>query len=142
MAEGWAGYATDLAGEAGLLTPLELYAEKHPRLRMCARAVVDIRLHQGRWKLEQGARYYVERVGMSPKGAHAEVVKNSMFPGAAVMYVMGTDAIHALRGEMSSRPGVRLRTFHDELLSHGSVPVALAAEAMRQGAETIPAAAS
>ena len=55
-----------------------------------------------------------------------------MFPGAAVMYVMGTDAIHRC-GETSRRDGAvlfRRRAFHDELLSYGSVPVALVAKAM------------
>lgn len=138
MTEGWACYATDLAGEAGLLTPLEQYSERHTRLRMCARAVVDVRLHQGRWTLEEGARYYEQHAGMSEAAARAEVVKNSMFPGAAVIYVMGGDAIHRLRRDLSPRPGFLLRAFHDELLSYGSVPVALVAEAMRQGAHDAP----
>src|SRR5262249_7123665 len=58
MAEGWACYATDLMAEAGFLTPLERYAERHTRVRMCARAVVDVRLHQGRLSLEAAADYY------------------------------------------------------------------------------------
>ena len=44
MAEGWACYATDLMDEFGFLTPLERLAERQTRRRMCARAVVDIRL--------------------------------------------------------------------------------------------------
>ena len=56
-----------------------------------------------------------------------------MFPGAAVMYVMGTDAIHGLRRELAARRAgsFDLRAFHDQLLSYGSVPVSLIAEAMR-----------
>ena len=34
---------------------------------------------------------------MPEAAAMAEAVKNSMFPGAAVMYLMGRDAIHRLR---------------------------------------------
>ena len=136
MAEGWACYATDLMSEAGFLTPLEQYAERHTRVRMCARAVVDVRLHQGRLTLEQAADYYRQHAGMPPDAARAEAVKNSMFPGAAVMYVMGTDRIHRLRRELSARPGAGFspRAFHDELLSYGSVPVSLIAEAMSQRA--------
>ena len=136
MAEGWACYATDLMSEAGFLTPLEQYAERHTRVRMCARAVVDVRLHQGRLTLQQAANYYREHAGMPAEAAHAEVVKNSMFPGAAVMYVMGTDRLHRLRRELSARRGAgfRLRAFHDELLSHGSVPASLIAEAMTERA--------
>ena len=133
MAEGWACYATDLMSEVGFLTPLEQYAERHTRVRMCARAVVDVRLHQGRLTLEQATDYYRQHAGMPPDAARAEAVKNSMFPGAAVMYVMGTDGIHGLRRELRARAGTSfdLRAFHDELLSYGSVPVSLVAEAMR-----------
>ena len=138
MAEGWACYATDLMSESGFLTPLEQYAERHTRVRMCARAVVDVRLHQGRLTLEQAADYYQGHAGMPPDAARAEAVKNSMFPGAAVMYVMGTDRIHRLRRELSARRGARfsLRSFHDELLAYGSVPVSLVADAMTERADT------
>ncbi len=133
MAEGWACYATDLMSEMGFLSPLEHFAEKQSRIRMCARAIVDVRLHQGRFTLEQAADYYEQHAGMAREAAMGEAVKNSMFPGAAVMYVTGTDAIHNLRTEMSSRQGNRftLRQFHDEFLSYGSIPVSLISADMK-----------
>jgi hypothetical protein len=142
MAEGWACYATELMDEVGFLTPLESFAERHTRLRMAARALVDIRLHTGRLSLDQAAAFYRERVGMAPAAAKSEAVKNSMFPGTALMYLMGTDTIRQLRDELSSRPGFELKTFHDRLLSYGSVPVALAAEQMRQEATPFLATAT
>jgi len=132
MAEGWACYATDLMDESGFLTPLEHYAQIHTRLRMSARALVDVRLHHGAITLDEAAAYYRERVGMAPQAARAEAVKNSMFPGTALMYLFGTDAIHQLRRDLAARPGFDLCAFHDRLLSFGSVPVALIAEAMRK----------
>jgi len=46
---------------------------------------------------------------------------------------VGTDLIHRLRCEIAARPGpFDLRRFHDRLLAYGSVPVALAAAAMRK----------
>ncbi len=134
MAEGWACYATDLMDEVGFLSPAERRDELQTRARMCARAVVDIRLHQGRLTLDQAAEYYQRRAGMPPDAAINEAVKNSMFPGAAVMYLVGRDAIHALRRELSGRLGSRfdLRAFHDGFLSYGSVPVTLIAEAMKR----------
>ncbi len=133
MAEGWACYATDLASEAGALTPLEQYAELKGRARMAARAVVDVRLHQGRMSLNEAAVFYQQRAGMSPRAARGEAVKNSMFPGGALMYLMGTDAIHDLRSEMVRILGADfdLCSFHDEFLSYGSIPVAVIAEEMR-----------
>jgi hypothetical protein len=134
MAEGWAVYATDLMCATDFVTPLEKYAEYQTRRRMCARAVVDVRLHLGNYTLEEAARYYQEQAAMSPSAALGEAVKNSMFPGAAVMYVLGSDRIHALRQELSARLGDRfsLRQFHDQFLSYGSIPVALAAAEMKK----------
>jgi uncharacterized protein (DUF885 family) len=134
MAEGWAVYATDLISETGFLTPLESYSEYQSRSRFCARAVVDVRLHQGRFSLEDAARYYQQRASMSPAAAFAEAVKNSMFPGAAVMYLAGSDRIHRLRRELSERQGnvFNLRKFHDTFLSYGSIPVELIAREMEK----------
>jgi uncharacterized protein (DUF885 family) len=102
---------------------------------MAARAIVDIRLHHGRFSLAEAEAFYVEQVGMSAPAAHAEAVKNSLFPATACMYLAGWDGIHRLRREYSGTP---LREFHDRFLSFGSVPVALVARAML---ERTPAAA-
>jgi hypothetical protein len=132
MAEGWANYAVDLADEAGFLTASESYGQHHARIRMATRAVVDIRLHQGRFSLEEATAFYATRVGMSSQAARAEAVKNSLFPGAACMYLMGWDGLWRLRRELQSLNGSRfsLREFHDRVLSFGSVPVSLIARAM------------
>jgi uncharacterized protein (DUF885 family) len=131
MAEGWACYATDLMEEIGFLDPLERLAQAHTRLRMAARALVDVRLHSGAWTLEQAAACYRERVGMPHDAAHAEAVKNSLFPATALMYLAGAEGIHRLRRQVTAQaPGLSLRQFHDTLLSYGSVPVALVASRM------------
>jgi uncharacterized protein (DUF885 family) len=127
-------YATSLIGETGFLTPLEDYSEYQSRRRFCARAFVDVRLHQGRFSLDEAAQFYQTRAGMSPAAAHSEAVKNSMFPGAAVIYLLGSDRIQRLRREQAARLGNRfnLREFHDRFLSYGSVPVTLIAQAMEK----------
>ena len=133
MAEGWACYATDLMGEVGLLSPLERYAEVQGRARMCARAIVDVRLHGGAFTLDDAASFYVRRAGMTESAARREAVKNSMFPGGALMYLMGRDAIHDLRREVRHALGdaYRPREFHDAFLSWGSLPVGVVAREMR-----------
>jgi uncharacterized protein (DUF885 family) len=74
---------------------------------------------------------------MSSAAARSEAVKNSMFPGAAIMYLSGNDAIHELRGEMARRKGgaFDLRAFHDEFLSYGSIPVSLISADMKAKAD-------
>jgi uncharacterized protein (DUF885 family) len=140
LAEGWANYATDLAEEFGLLTPAERHAQHRARLRMAARAVVDVRLHHGRMTLEDAIDFYTHRVGMAPSAARAEAVKNSLFPAAACMYLLGWDGIWRLRRALESRAtsSFNLHAFHDRLLSFGSVPVSLIARAMLESA-TVPA---
>lgn len=137
MAEGWACYATGLMSEVGFLTPLEEYSEHQARLRMSARAIVDIRLHQGRMTIDDAATFYEQRAAMGRDAAVAESVKNSMFPGAAMMYLIGTDRIRELRRDLSARPGSRfdLRQFHDKFLAFGSIPVELIAREMQSDSE-------
>ncbi len=134
MAEGWAVYATGLMTEVGFLTPLEEYAEVQSRRRMSARMVVDVQLHRGVFSLEDAERYYQEHAGMPASAAHNEAVKNSMNPGAAVMYLYGCDRIRQLRQSLSERMGERfsLRSFHDTFLSYGSIPVELISSEMER----------
>ncbi len=133
MAEGWACYATTLMGEAGFLSPLETFSELQTDLRMAARSIVDVRLHQGRMTLDDAAAFYAAQTGMSREASLGEAVKNSMFPGAAVIYLLGRDLILQARAEQQQALGARfsLRDFHDRFLAWGSVPVTLAANALR-----------
>lgn len=131
MAEGWACYATDLMDEVGFLTPYESVAEQHTRVRLLARAIVDLELHGGLMSLSDAEAFYGAEVGMSPEAARGEALKNSMFPGTASMYWLGTQGIHELRAEVARRLGssrFSLRTFHDSLLSKGAIPVPVSAE--------------
>jgi len=132
MAEGWACYATDLMDEVGFFTPEESLAQQHTRVRLLARAVVDIGLHERSLTFEDAVAVYRDRVGMSPDAARGEACKNSMFPGTALMYWLGTDALHRLRRDRQRIEGASfsLGRFHDRLLGFGSIPVPLVAELM------------
>jgi uncharacterized protein (DUF885 family) len=132
LVEGWACYATDLMEEIGFLTPLESLSQAQSRLRMAARAVADVALHTGAMSLDETAAFYEREAGMPASAARSEAIKNSMFPGAATMYLVGTEAIHDLRGQMAEREGTdfALRAFHDHVLQYGAIPTALIAEDM------------
>lgn len=132
LVEGWACYATDLMDEVGFLDPLTSLSEAQSRLRLAARAVADVALHTGTMTLEETAAFYEREAGMTAAAARTEAVKNSMFPGAAMMYLIGTDDIHDLRRQVAAREGAAfsLRHFHDRFLSFGAVPVPLIAAAM------------
>ncbi|MGE0125713.1 MAG: DUF885 family protein [Vicinamibacterales bacterium] len=134
LAEGWACYACDLMEEVGFLKPLERIAQQHTRVRIAARAVVDLSIHTGRMTVPQAAWLYEDRAHMAQAAAKAEAVRNSMFPGTAVMYWLGTRGIHQLRAEVSAREGAAFsrRRFHDRVLSYGAIPVALIARLMAE----------
>ena len=134
MAEGWACYATQLMEELGMLTELEKLSEQHTRVRMLARAIVDIRLHHSLCTFADAVQYYQNVVGMSVEVATAETTRNSMFPCTAIMYWLGTSRILALRERMKAERGdaFNMREFHDELLSRGAIPVPLVATLMTE----------
>ena len=129
MAEGWACYATDLMDEAGFLTPEESVAQQHTRARLLARAVVDIGLHERSLTFADAVALYRDRIGMTPDASRAEACKNSMFPGTALMYWLGTEQLHRLRRARERAEGnaFSLRRFHDQVLGYGSIPVPLIA---------------
>ncbi|HEU0115160.1 MAG TPA: DUF885 family protein, partial [Thermomicrobiales bacterium] len=102
LVEGWACTATALMEEIGFLSPLERLSEAQSNVRMAARAVVDVNLHTGALSLADAGAFYEREAGMSAAAAQAEAVKNSMFPGAAAMYLLGTEAIRDLRRDLAA----------------------------------------
>ena len=131
LAEGWACYATDLADELGFLTPAERYAQHRARLRMAARAVVDIRLHHGRFTLGGGGRL-LRRAGRHDRRRGARRSGQEQPVSRRRVHVPGWLGRHLAAAPRWSPRQLRLhlREFHDRLLSFGSVPVALIARAM------------
>ena len=98
-------------------------------------AVAYVALHTGAKSLNETAAFYEREAGMPVSAARSEAIKNSMFPGAAMMYLVGTDAIHDLRRQIAERDGSAFawRDFHDSVLHYGAIPVALIAHEMFNG---------
>jgi uncharacterized protein (DUF885 family) len=126
-AEGWGLYSERLADELGL------YRNEGERLGMldaqawrAARLVVDTGLHALRWTRQQSIDFLLARAGLSETDATIETDRYTAWPGQALTYKMGQRQIEALRRELTARDGPRfdLPTFHDELLAHGSLPLA------------------
>jgi uncharacterized protein (DUF885 family) len=116
----------------GFLTPDERIAEQHMRVRLMARAVVDLELHTGRLSFDEAVRFHVDNAQLTPGAAHAEVTKCSMFPGTAMMYWLGLRDLWRIRSAEEATRGAAFsaRAFHDELLDFGSIPVPLASRLM------------
>jgi hypothetical protein len=134
MAEGWSCYAVELYEELGMLTPLEVIAEQHTRVRILCRALADITLHHDGGTLGEAEAIYTTHAMMPAAAARAEAVKNAMFPGMAIMYWLGTRTIHAARRAAERTPGFDLRDWHDRLLSFGALPLPVVVDLMKRGA--------
>lgn len=129
LVEGWACYAEDLLLEVpGFYTPQEELLLKQFELRNAACCLADLRLHSGRWTLEEMRAFYRDEVGFAPARIWAETTRNGIYPATRLMYWLGTRVIRELRAELNLSP----TTFHDQLLSYGSAPVTWIAQDMRQ----------
>jgi uncharacterized protein (DUF885 family) len=125
--EGWGLYCERLADEMGL------YQSDAERLGMldaqsfrAARLVVDSGLHAFGWSRARAIEFMHERGSLPLVDAEIEVDRYTIWPGQALAYKIGQREIERARREVSEFMGDRfdLRAFHDEVLAHGSVPLA------------------
>jgi uncharacterized protein (DUF885 family) len=124
--EGWGLYSEKLADEMGL------FRDEGERFGMldavawrAARLVVDTGIHALRWDRQRSIDFLLD-VGLSETDATIETDRYIGWPGQALAYMMGCREIERLRDEISARDGGRfdLREFHDQVLGHGSLPLA------------------
>lgn len=123
--EGWGLYAEQLMYEAGFFpSPLTRLTQLRMRLWRAARVIIDPSLHTGRMSVDEAVRFFVDRVGLEPADARAEVMRYTTWPTQAVSYIVGERAITALRDTVRAREGAAFdpARFHDVLLSQGSLP--------------------
>jgi uncharacterized protein (DUF885 family) len=124
--EGWGLYSERLADELGL------YRNAAERLGMldaqawrASRLIVDSGIHGLRWTRQQGIDQLLN-TGLSETDAVIETDRYIAWPGQALCYMLGMREIRRLRRELEARDGDRfdLRAFHDEVIGHGSLPLA------------------
>lgn len=124
--EGWALYAEKLASELGYgKDPLETLGRLSAEMMRATRLVIDTGIHSKRWTREQAIKYMLDHTGMSETDVVAEVERYFVNPGQALAYKVGMLKIMALREHAKGQLGARfdLKQFHDEVLTHGAVPL-------------------
>jgi uncharacterized protein (DUF885 family) len=91
-----------------------------------ARLVVDTGLHALRWERQRAIDYLRDDAGLSETDAVIETDRYICWPGQALTYKLGQREIERLRRELTARDGsgFDLRGFHDQVLGHGSLPLA------------------
>jgi uncharacterized protein (DUF885 family) len=131
--EGWGLYAERLADEMGL------YENDYERMGMlemqafrAARLVVDTGIHAFGWTREQAVDTMAS-TGTERAKCELEVDRYVAMPGQALCYTLGQLVIEECRNQASGRMGgaFSLSTFHDRLLSLGSLPLPLLEREMR-----------
>ena len=124
--EGWGLYAERLADEIGLYrNDAERFGMLDAQAWRAARLVVDTALHALRWTRQQSIDFLLS-AGLHETDAVIETDRYIAWPGQALTYKTGQREIERLRREISARDGASfdLREFHDQLLGHGSMPLA------------------
>ena len=96
-----------------------------------SRLIVDSGMHGLGWSRQQSIDWLL-KTGLSETDAVIETDRYIAWPGQALTYMIGMREIRRLRQRARGprrRPRSTSQRFHDELIGHGSLPLAtLAAE--------------
>jgi uncharacterized protein (DUF885 family) len=127
FAEGWAFYGEEMLMRTGLYDddPAGRAAVLHLMRHRATRVLVDIGLATGRMTLPEAISFFARNAGIDRATAYGEATRFAMGPGQAIDYLTGKMQIETLLAQAQDREGARfsLRSFHDRLLSFGTVPL-------------------
>jgi uncharacterized protein (DUF885 family) len=127
--EGWAFYTEEMLLRRGFYADTSAVAAQVLRLGRyrAARIGVDVNLQTGRWTFAQAAHYFQEAGGLDSEAALGEAAGAASSPSQKITYTVGKWQILRLLGAYQDRhpDDFRLGAFHDQLLSYGSLPVAV-----------------
>ncbi len=124
--EGWALYAEQLGKEVGFYQdPGSDYGRLRSELFRAVRLVVDTGIHDMGWSRDQVVEYMRNSHAIDEPTIQAETDRYISGPGQACSYKLGQLKIRELRQRATQElgPNFNLRTFHDEILSGGSLPL-------------------
>jgi uncharacterized protein (DUF885 family) len=130
--EGWALYCEQMMLDERMTTDprYRLFQLKDQLWRAC-RVVIDVKLHTGRMTFDEAVDMLVNVARLEHPNAIGEVRRYTQSPTQPMSYLTGKQQILDLRESQAARlgAGFDLRSFHDRLLSYGTIPVALIARA-------------
>ena len=124
--EGWGLYSERLADEMGLFrNDEERFGMLSAQAWRAARLVVDSGMHALRWTRQESIDFLIA-AGLTETDAAIETDRYIAWPGQALTYKLGQHEIERLRRELEARDGAAFdrQRFHDEIIGHGSLPLA------------------
>lgn len=124
--EGWALYCEQLMHELGFITePESRFILLKDRLWRALRIMIDVGIHTRGLSLEDAASLMQDKLGFSKNQAMADLAWYTHAPGVPMGYATGWSIINSLKNQQQEKEKFNLKTFHDTLLSSGSIALPL-----------------
>jgi uncharacterized protein (DUF885 family) len=124
--EGWALYAEQLGKEVGFYQdPVSDYGRLSSELFRAVRLVVDTGIHSKGWTRDQVVDFFRKSGAVDEPTIQSETDRYIAWPAQALSYKLGQLKFRELRHRAQRELGKRfdIRTFHDEMLDGGTLPL-------------------
>ena len=126
--EGWALYAEQLGKEVGLYQdPVSDYGRLSSELFRAVRLVVDTGIHSKGWTRDQVVDFFRKSGAVDEPTIQSETDRYIAWPAQALSYKLGQLKFRELRERAQKELGPKfdIRSFHDEMLDGGTLPLDL-----------------
>src|SRR5271170_1894888 len=126
--EGWALYAEELGKEVGFYQdPVSDYGRLSSELFRAVRLVVDTGIHSKGWTRDQVVEFMRKSGAVDEPTIQSETDRYIAWPAQALSYKLGQLKFRELRERAKKDLGPKfdIRTFHDEMLNGGTLPLDL-----------------
>jgi uncharacterized protein (DUF885 family) len=126
--EGWALYAEQLGKEVGFYQePASDYGRLSSELFRAVRLVVDTGIHSKGWNRDQVVEFMRKSGAIDEPSIQSETDRYIAWPAQALAYKLGQLKFRELRDRARMQLGARfdIRSFHDEMLNGGVLPLDL-----------------
>jgi uncharacterized protein (DUF885 family) len=126
--EGWALYSEQLGKEVGFYQdPVSDYGRLSSELFRAVRLVVDTGIHAKGWTRDQVVEFMRKSGAVDEPTIQSETDRYIAWPAQACSYKIGQLKFRELRERARTELGAKfdLRSFHDEMLNGGSMPLDL-----------------
>jgi uncharacterized protein (DUF885 family) len=126
--EGWALYSEQLGKEVGFYQdPVSDYGRLASERFRAVRLVVDTGIHSKGWTREQVVDFFRKSGTIDEPMIQSETDRYIAWPAQALSYKLGQLKFRELRERAQKELGAKfdIRTFHDEMLSGGVLPLDL-----------------
>ena len=124
--EGWALYAEQLGKEVGFYQdPVSDYGRLSSELFRAVRLVVDTGIHSKGWTRDQVVDFFRKSGAVDEPTIQSETDRYIAWPAQALSYKLGQLKFRELRERAKKELGAKfdIRTFHDEMLNGGTLPL-------------------